>query len=68
MSESMPCGYQGLARASTTKRQILQSPEWHTNGKSGPAKTNGVGDEVANPAKPLVELRGIEPLTLRLPA
>ena len=29
---------------------------------------NGVGDNIANPAKELVELRGIEPLTLRLPA
>jgi hypothetical protein len=28
---------------------------------------NGVSDEVANPAKTMVELRGIEPLTLRLP-
>ena len=31
-------------------------------------KENGVGDHLANPAKNLVELRGIEPLTLRLPA
>jgi hypothetical protein len=29
---------------------------------------NGAGDDVANPVNPLVELRGIEPLTLRLPA
>ncbi len=29
---------------------------------------NGVSDNIANPAKNLVELRGIEPLTLRLPA
>ncbi len=29
---------------------------------------NGAGDELANPAKRMVELRGIEPLTLRLPA
>jgi hypothetical protein len=28
---------------------------------------NGVGDKISNPAKTLVELRGIEPLTLRLP-
>ena len=28
---------------------------------------NGVGDKIANPAKELVELRGIEPLTLRPP-
>jgi len=28
---------------------------------------NGADDERANPAKSLVELRGIEPLTLRLP-
>ena len=35
----------------------------------GPApKENGVSDHCANPAKSLVELRGIEPLTLRLPA
>jgi hypothetical protein len=31
-------------------------------------KENGVSDNIANPAKELVELRGIEPLTLRLPA
>ena len=31
-------------------------------------KENGAGEDVANPAKELVELRGIEPLTLRLPA
>ena len=30
-------------------------------------KENGVSDNIANPAKELVELRGIEPLTLRLP-
>jgi hypothetical protein len=29
---------------------------------------NGAGDELANPAKRLVELGGIEPPTLRLPA
>jgi len=29
---------------------------------------NGAGNRVANPLNPLVELRGIEPLTLRLPA
>ena len=29
---------------------------------------SGVSDELANPASKLVELRGIEPLTLRLPA
>ena len=29
---------------------------------------SGVDDDAANPAKYLVELRGIEPLTLRLPA
>ena len=29
---------------------------------------NGVSERIANPAKTLVELRGIEPLTLRLPA
>ena len=28
---------------------------------------NGVSERIANPAKTLVELRGIEPLTLRLP-
>ena len=28
---------------------------------------NGVGENLSNPAKTLVELRGIEPLTLRLP-
>jgi len=28
---------------------------------------NGVDDERANPANTLVELRGIEPLTVRLP-
>jgi len=27
----------------------------------------GVGEKLPNPAKTLVELRGIEPLTLRLP-
>jgi hypothetical protein len=32
------------------------------------AHANGAGDHAANPAKNLVELRGIEPLTLRLPA
>ena len=31
-------------------------------------KDNGAGGDAANPAKSLVELRGIEPLTLRLPA
>ena len=31
-------------------------------------KENGAGDPLANPANSLVELRGIEPLTLRLPA
>ena len=41
---------------------------------AGPARPyaapqeNGAGDPLANPAKNLVELRGIEPLTLRLPA
>jgi hypothetical protein len=30
-------------------------------------KESGEGDPVANPAENLVELRGIEPLTLRLP-
>jgi hypothetical protein len=29
---------------------------------------NGADEHLANPAKFLVELRGIEPLTLRLPA
>ncbi len=29
---------------------------------------NGAGDHIANPVNTLVELRGIEPLTLRLPA
>ena len=29
---------------------------------------NGVGEKLSNPAISLVELRGIEPLTLRLPA
>jgi hypothetical protein len=29
---------------------------------------NGVEEKLSNPAKTLVELRGIEPLTLRLPA
>ena len=29
---------------------------------------NGADEELANPVKELVELRGIEPLTLRLPA
>jgi hypothetical protein len=29
---------------------------------------NGVREKLSNPAKSLVELRGIEPLTLRLPA
>jgi phage portal protein BeeE len=28
---------------------------------------NEVGEKLSNPAKTLVELRGIEPLTLRLP-
>jgi hypothetical protein len=28
---------------------------------------NGVGEKLSNPAITLVELRGIEPLTLRLP-
>jgi hypothetical protein len=28
---------------------------------------NGVGEKLSNPVKTLVELRGIEPLTLRLP-
>jgi len=28
---------------------------------------NGVEEKLSNPAKTLVELRGIEPLTLRLP-
>ena len=31
-------------------------------------KQNGVGEQLSNPAKTMVELRGIEPLTLRLPA
>ena len=31
-------------------------------------KENGADDHAANPANSLVELRGIEPLTLRLPA
>jgi hypothetical protein len=42
------------------------------SGKSGaihyPAPNkNGVEEKLSNPAKQLVELRGIEPLTLRLP-
>jgi hypothetical protein len=32
------------------------------------ANEKGAGEELANPLNKMVELRGIEPLTLRLPA